>query len=71
MTGPQRDKKWRQTWRNAAPRADFSRPADAIFEKAEAALLDPERYPQAKRCAALAGVPQQVSSKFASNVDSG
>ncbi|KAI9990431.1 hypothetical protein PInf_021402 [Phytophthora infestans] len=54
MTGPQRDKKWRQAWQNTAPRAEFSRPQDAIFESAENAMLDPDRSPEDKRFAALA-----------------
>jgi hypothetical protein len=62
MVGLQRDKKWRQSWQNAAPRADFSRPTDAVFAKAEAALLDPDRDTQDKKFAALDGVPQQVSN---------
>ncbi|KAE9039498.1 hypothetical protein PR003_g8013 [Phytophthora rubi] len=64
MPGPQRDKKWRQAWQNAAPRGEFTRPADAIFEKAERAFLDPDRDERDKRCAALAGVPQQVSPEL-------
>ncbi|KAJ8509383.1 hypothetical protein ON010_g18771 [Phytophthora cinnamomi] len=64
MPGPQRDKKWRAAWQNAAPKADYTRPTDAIFEKAEKAFLDPERDGRDKRCAALAGVPQQVSPEL-------
>ncbi|KAI9910666.1 hypothetical protein PsorP6_010167 [Peronosclerospora sorghi] len=64
MTGPQRDKKWRQSWQNAAPRVELSHPTDAVFEKAEAALLDEGRDDCDKRCAALAGVPQQVSPEL-------
>ncbi|UIZ28542.1 hypothetical protein KXD40_009205 [Peronospora effusa] len=61
---PQRDRKWRQAWQTTANRVDFSRPTDAVFAKAEHALLDPERDVHDKRCAALAGVPQQVSPEL-------
>ncbi|KAI9990780.1 hypothetical protein PInf_018349 [Phytophthora infestans] len=55
MTGPQRDKKWRQAWQNAASRAELSRPQDAVFENAESVMLDPDRTPADKRFAALTG----------------
>ncbi|KAF4138708.1 hypothetical protein GN958_ATG12103 [Phytophthora infestans] len=64
MTGPQRDKKWRQAWQNTAPRAEFSRPQDAIFASAENAMLDPDRSPEDKRFAALAGTPQDVAPEL-------
>ncbi|ETN04261.1 hypothetical protein PPTG_23662 [Phytophthora nicotianae INRA-310] len=64
MPGPQRDKKWRQEWQNSAPRAESSRPQDSIFENAENVLLDPDRSPEDKRFAALAGAPQQVSPEL-------
>lgn len=63
-SGGPRDKKWRQTWRTAALRVDFSRPINAVFAKAESVLLDPDRDVCDKRCAALAGVPQQVSPEL-------
>lgn len=64
MPGPNRDKDWRQTYQDSRPREDYSRPIDAVFEKAKSALLDPDRNSQDKRCAALAGVPQQVSMEL-------
>lgn len=60
MTGPQRDAAWRHEWHNNAPRIEFLHLADAVLNKAEAALLDPERDEHDKRCTALAEVPQQV-----------
>ena len=60
----QRDRKWRQAWQTTANRVKFSRPTDAVFAKAETALLDPARDVHDKRCAALAGVPQQVSPEL-------
>ncbi|OWY95241.1 hypothetical protein PHMEG_00034803, partial [Phytophthora megakarya] len=64
MSGPIQDSKWRKEWINSAPRAEYSRPTDAAFEQAERALLDPERDALDKRCAALAGAPQQVSTEL-------
>ena len=57
MTGPQRDKKWRQAWQKAVPRVDYSRPTDAVFAKAETALMTPGRDVYDKLCASLAVAP--------------
>ncbi|KAE8988628.1 hypothetical protein PR003_g23135 [Phytophthora rubi] len=49
---------------SVAERGESTKPTDAIFEKAERAFLDPDRDERDKRCAALAGVPQQVSPEL-------
>ena len=42
----------------------FSRPTDSVFAKAEIVLLEPDFDVCDKRCAALAGVPQQFLPKL-------
>uniref|UniRef100_A0AAV1VDP4 Uncharacterized protein n=1 Tax=Peronospora matthiolae TaxID=2874970 RepID=A0AAV1VDP4_9STRA len=64
VSGPQRDRNRRQAWQRAAPRVQFSRPTDAVFAKAEDAFLHPDRDALDKRYAALAAVPQQVSTEL-------
>ena len=63
-SGGPRNKNRRQAWQTSAPRVEFSRPTDAVFAKAESVLLEPDRDVCDKSCAALVGVPQQVSPEL-------
>ena len=49
---------------DSRPSSGFSRPTDSVFAKAEIVLLEPDFDVCDKRCAALAGVPQQVSPEL-------